>query len=171
MLKKIALAVMLIIPMGMFAQTMKFGHLYSQEIIVLMPEYTSAVNDMQALQKKFTEEMQRTEEEFTKKYQEFQQAMADGTLPQNIQERRQKELQDMYERSQQFQQEASQEMEKKQQDLMAPIFKKVNDAIAAVGQEENMVYIFDLSTTSIPFVNDKLSTDVSSKVKAKVGVK
>lgn len=171
MLKKIALVIMLVIPMSVFAQTVKFGHIYSQEVIVLMPEYTKAVSDIQALEKKFQDEMTRTNEELTKKYQEFQQAVSEGNLPANIQERRQKEIQDMAERSEQFQQEAYQQLQKTSQELMAPISKKVEDAIKAVGQEENMVYVFDLSRTSIPFVNDKLSTDVTAKVKTRVGLK
>lgn len=170
MLKKIVLAAMLIIPMGVFAQSVKFGHIYVQEVIVLMPEYTKAVADMEALQKKFGEEMQRTNDELNKKYQEFQQALQEGNLPANIQERRQKEIQDMAERSEQFQQESYQELQKTQQELMAPILKKVDDAIKVVGAEENMVFIFDLSRTAIPFVNDKLSVDVTAKVKAKIGL-
>jgi len=170
MLKKIALVIMLVIPMSVFAQTVKFGHIYSQEVIVLMPDYTKAVSDIQALEKKFQDEMQRTNEELTKKYQEFQQALADGSLPANIQERRQKEIQDMAERSEQFQQEAYQQLQKTSQELMAPISKKVEDAIKAVGEEENMVFVFDLSRTAIPFVNAKLSTDVTAKVKTKVGL-
>ena len=171
MLKKIALVIMLVIPMGVFAQTVKFGHVYSQEIIVLMPEYTKAVSEIQALEKKYQDEMQRTNEELTKKYQEFQQAVQEGNLPANIQERRQKEIQDMAERSEQFQQEAYQQMQKTSQELMAPITKKVEDAIKAIGQEESMVYVVDLSRTYIPFVNDKLSTDISAKVKTRVGIK
>lgn len=170
MLKKIALVIMLVIPMGVFAQTVKFGHVYAQEILVLLPDYTKAVSDVQALEKKYGEEMQRTSEEFNKKLQEFQQASQEGTLPANIQERRQKELQDMAERSEQFQQEAYQQLQKTQQELMAPILKKIDDAIKAVGEAENMVYIFDLSRTAIPFVNDKVSVDVTAKVKAKLGI-
>lgn len=171
MLKKIALVIMLVIPMSVFAQSAKFGQVHSQEIIVLMPEYTKAVSDIQALEKKYQDEMARTSEEFTKKYQEFNQAVADGTLPANIQERRQKELQDMMERSEQFQQEAYQQMQKTQQDLMAPIMKKVEDAIKAVGEEDGMVAVFDISRTYMPYVSASLVTDVTAKVKAKVGVK
>lgn len=171
MLKKIALVIMLVIPMGMFAQTAKFGHVYAQEVIVLMSEYTKATTEVQNLQKKYEEEMQRTGEEITKKYQEFQQAVNEGNLPANIQERRQKEIQEMVDRSEQFQQEAYQQLQKTSQELMAPIYKKVDDAIKAIGEEENMVFIFDLSRTAIPFVNEKLSVDVTAKVKARVGIK
>ena len=83
----------------------------------------------------------------------------------------QKELQDMMQRSEQFQQEAAQNMQKAQTELMAPISKKVEDAIKAVGEAENLVYIFDLARTSIPFVNEKLSVNVTPLVKAKLGLK
>ena len=95
MLKKIALVMLLALPMGVFAQNLKFGHINAQEIITVMPEFTKAQNDIQTLEKQLTAELQRTQEEFNKKYQEFQQAMAKDSLPANIAERRQKELQDM----------------------------------------------------------------------------
>ena len=95
MLKKIALVMLLALPMGVFAQNLKFGHINAQEIITVMPEFTKAQNDIQNLEKQLTAELQRTQEEFNKKYQEFQQAIAKDSLPPNIAERRQKELQDM----------------------------------------------------------------------------
>ena len=52
MLKKLIVALMLIIPMGLCAQQ-KFGHVNSSAIIPLMPEYTTAQNEIQALQKQY----------------------------------------------------------------------------------------------------------------------
>ena len=72
MLKKIALVMLLALPMGVFAQNLKFGHINAQEIITVMPEFTKAQNDIQTLEKQLTAELQRTQEEFNKKYQEFQ---------------------------------------------------------------------------------------------------
>nr|WP_320057367.1 OmpH family outer membrane protein [uncultured Bacteroides sp.] len=171
MLKKIALAIMFILPMGVSAQTLKFGHVVSNEIITAMPEFAKAQADLQALEKKYTEEIQRTSEEFNKKYQEYQQAVQKDSLPQNIAERRQKELQDMMQRSEQFQQEAQQNMQKAQTDLMAPISKKVDEAIKAVGEAEGLTYIFDLARTAIPYVNEKVSVNVTPLVKTKLGLK
>ena len=94
MLKKIALVLMLALPMGVFAQNLKFGHINAQEIVSAMPEFAKAQSDIEALDKQLTSELQRTQEEFNKKYQEFQQAIAKDSLPANIAERRQKELQD-----------------------------------------------------------------------------
>ena len=127
MLKKIALVMLLALPMGVFAQNLKFGHINAQEIITVMPEFTKAQNDIQTLEKQLTAELQRTQEEFNKKYQEFQQAIAKDSLPPNIAERRQKELQDMMQRQEQFQQDAQQQMAKAQNDAMAPIYQKLED--------------------------------------------
>ena len=88
MLKKIALLMMLVLPMGVFAQNLKFGHINAMEIVSAMPEYTKAQSELQALNKQLGQDLQRTQEEFNKKYQEFQQAMAKGSLPANIAERR-----------------------------------------------------------------------------------
>ena len=110
-------------------------------------------------------------EEFNKKYQEFQQAMAKDSLPANIAERRQKELQDMMQRQEQFQQDAQQQMQKAQTDAMAPIYKKLDDAIKAVGAAEGVIYIFDLARTSIPYVNEAQSINLTNKVKANLGIK
>lgn len=169
MLKKIALLIMLVLPMGVFAQQ-KFGHMNSQEVIIVMPEYTKAMADLQALEKKYTEELTRTQEEFSKKYQEFQQAIAKDSLPQNIAERRQKELMDMQQRQEQFQQDAQQGMQKAQTDLMTPIYKKLDDAIKAVGTSEGVIYIFDQARTPIPYVGSQ-SIDLTVKVKTQLGIK
>lgn len=171
MLKKITLAILLILPMGVFAQTLKFGHVASQEIFVLMPEYTKAMEDLQALDKQLTEDLQHTNQEFQKKFEEYQKAMAEESLPQAIAERRQKEIQDMAQRQEQFQQEAYQTMEAKQRELMGPIYQKLDTAIKSVGQSEGMIYIFDLSRTSIPYINESMSTDVTAKVKTQLGLK
>jgi len=170
MLKKIALLLLLALPLGASAQTFKFGHMKFADIITIMPEYIKAQADLQALQKQYTTEIKRTSDEFNKKYAEF--VAAKDTLPQNISERRQKELQDMAQRGQEYEQQAQQELQKAQEAKTAPIFKKLEDAIAAVGQAEGYTYIFDVSNkTTIPFVNEKTSIDVTPAIKAKLGIK
>ncbi len=158
---------MLALPLGAMAQT-KFGHMNSQEVITVMPEFTKAQADLDAMSKQYQSEMERTQEEFTKKYQEFL-AQADS-LPRNIAERRQKELQDMSQRQEQFQQEAYQSMQKAQQDAMTPIYQKLDNAIQAVGKAEGVIYIFDIARTPLPYIGAE-SIDLTAKVKAQLGIK
>lgn len=167
MLKKIALLLLLIAPMSVFAQ--KFGHVKFAEILTVMPEYTKAQTDIQAQQKQYEDEMKRASDELTKKFTEYQQEQAN--LPKNIQERRQKELQELNEKGMQFQADAQQQLQKAYAEMMEPIYKKIDDAIKAVGQEGGYVYIFDLNRTDIAFVNESLSTDVTPAVKGKLGLK
>ena len=166
MLKKIALLLMLILPMSVFAQ--KFGHIKTQEILTAMPEYTKAQTDIQTMQQQYDDEMKRLGEELNKKFAAYQQEQAN--LPKNIQERRQKELQELNERGMQMQQDAQQQLQQSWMQMLEPIAKKIDDAIKAVGQEGGYVYIFDLNATQIPFVNETLSTDVTVAVKAKLGL-
>ena len=167
MLKKIALILLMIAPMTVFAQ--KFGHIKSQEILFSMPEYTKAQTDIETLKKQHQEDIKRITDELQKKYAEYQQEQAN--LPKNILERRQKELQDLNERAMQAEQDARMDLENSWMAMIQPIAKKVDDAIKAVGQEGGYVYIFDLDTTNIPFVNENSSTDVTNAVKAKLGIK
>ena len=167
MFKKIALILLLIAPMSLFAQ--KFGHIKSQEILTAMPEYTKAQTDIQTMQQQYENEMKVAQEDLQKKFTAFQQEQAN--LPKNILERRQNELQQLNERAMQMAQDAQRELEKSWMEMLQPIAKKIDDAIKAVGQEGGYVYIFDLNSTQIPYVSETLSTDVTSIVKSKLGIK
>ncbi len=172
MLKKLALILFVAFSTSAVAQNLKFGHINAQEIITVMPEFTKAQTDLQALEKQLTDELKRTQEEFNKKYQEFQQAMSSKEpLPDNIAERRQKELQDMAQRQEQFQQDAAQQMQKAQADAMAPIYQKLDNAIKTVGAAEGVIYIFDLARTAIPYINEAQSINLTAKVKAQLGIR
>ena len=166
MLKKIALILLLIAPMSVFAQ--KFGHIKTQEILVAMPDYIKAQTDIDTMKKQYEDEMKRAQEEFNKKFTAYQEEQAN--LPKNIQERRQKELQELSQKGMQMQQDAQQELERSWMTMLEPIAKKIDDAIKAVGQDGGYVYIIDLNATQIPFVNETLSTDVTGAVKAKLGI-
>lgn len=166
MLKKIALILLLIAPMSVFAQ--KFGHIKSQEILVSLPEYTKAQTDIQTMQKQYDDEMKRFSDEFTKKFTAYQEEQAN--LPKNIQERRQKELQELNDRGIEMQQDAQQQLQQSWMQMLEPIAKKIDDAIKAVGQEGGYTYIFDLNATNIPYVNEAMSTDVTAAVKSKLGL-
>ena len=170
MLKKLLLAVMVAAPMCLFAEV-KIGTVDTQEVFTLMPELKTAQASLEEVNKKYQTEYKALQEEFNKKYQEFQQAIAKDSLPPNIAERRQKELQDMMQRQEQFQQDAQQQMAKAQNDAMAPIYQKLDNAIKAVGAAEGVIYIFDLARTSIPYVNESQSINLTSKVKANLGIK
>lgn len=166
-MKKILIALALIaLPMGAMAQ--KFAHFDSAEIIQNMDEYKKAQTDLEAMQKNYEDELSRTNEELNKKYQEYL-AQADS-LPKNIAERRQKEIQDMASRQEQFQQEAYNSLQNAQQEAMVPIYQKVSSAVKSIGDAGGYTYIFDISSTTIPYVGSD-SKNVTAEIKTKLGIK
>ncbi len=168
MLKKIGLAIALfLLPLGVMAQQY-FAHTNSQNIISEMREYKDAMATLENMQKKYQDELNRVKDEFNVKYQSY---LADvESLPRNIAERRQKELQDLASRQEQFQQEALQSLQLARQEAMTPIRQKVNEAIRVVAEAEGYIYVFDLSTTPIAYVSSQ-SVDITDKVKAQLGIR
>lgn len=170
-MKKILLAVLMVLPLTVFAQT-KLAHVNSQEIVMAMPETKAAQTTLKELQDKYTQEIKRTQDELQKKFAEYQKAIGEGAtkLPANIQDRRRKELEDMSQRAQQFQAEAQQNLQKKEQELMQPIFKKLNDAVSAVGAAGGYTYVLDITRTPALYVSPT-ATDLTADVKKKLGIK
>ena len=152
-------------PMATFAQ--KFGHVNSQEIVQAMPEFTKARTDIEALTKQYEADLKSMQEELQKKSEAYEKEQA--SLPANIKERREKELQDMYQKIQQSYQDNQQALAKEQSERMQAITTKVLDAIKQVGQSGGYVYIMDL-TGGIPYISTTLSTDVTAEVKKKLGL-
>jgi len=165
-MKKVIVMVLLALPLNLFAQ--KFAHVNSAEIIQAMPEYTAAQTEMQTLQKTYEDELQRMQTELQTKTEEYDKNKS--TLPESVQQRREQELQDLYKRMQDYYQNSQQDLSKAQQEKMQVITNKVVTAIKEVGVAGGYVYIMD-STAGIPYISETLSTNVTSQVKAKLGLK
>lgn len=157
---------MLFAPLTMLAQ--KFGHVNSQEIIQAMPEYATAKTSIEALQKQYESDLKTMQDELQKKSDAYDKEKA--TLPENIKQRREQELQDLYQRIQQSYQDNQQALQKATQEKMQAISTKVSEAIKAVGSTGGYVYIMD-TTGGIPYISTTLSTDVTALVKGKLGLK
>jgi outer membrane protein len=166
-MKKIILCAICAICGFTTANAQKFGHVNSQEIIQAMPEFAKARTEIEALTKQYEADLKSMQEELQKKSEAYDKEQA--TLPANIKQRREQELQDMYQKIQQSYQDNQQALAKEQQDRMQVITTKVLDAIKQVGTAGNYVYIMDL-TSGIPYISTTLSTDVTAEVKKKLGL-
>ncbi len=164
--KKLIAMLLLMAPLALFAQ--KFGHLNSADIIQVMPEYTAAQTELQNLEKQYTNELQLMESELAKKSEAYEKEKA--TLPANIQQRREQELQELYGKMQQYYQTSQQELAQASQEKMAALTEKITKAIKEVGVAGGFLYIFD-TASGIPYISETLSTDVTAQVKAKLGIK
>ena len=146
----------------------KFGHVNTQEIIQAMPEYTKAKSEIEALTAQYEADLKSMQDELQKKGEAFEKEQA--TLPENIKQRRNQELQDMYQKIQQSYQDNQQALAKAQQEKMQDITTKVLEAIKAVGQAGGYVYVMEMGA-GIPYISTTLSTDVTAQVKQKLGLK
>ena len=163
--KKLIAMLFLMAPLALFAQ--KFGHLNSADIIQVMPEYTAAQTELQNLEKQYTNELQLLESELAKKSEAYDKEKA--TLPANIAQRREAELQELYARMQQYYQTSQQELAQASQEKMNALTEKITKAIKEVGVAGGYLYIFDLAS-GIPYISETLSTDVTGAVKTKLGI-
>ena len=164
MIKRLLLAIMIALPMSVFAQ--KFGVINTQALMETMPEMKTVQEQMEASAKKYQAEFDKLKEEFDKKFTEFQ-ALEEST-PQTIKDRRMQEMQELDAKIQQFRETALQDQQRQQQQLMAPIQEKVMKAIQSVGDEGGFTFIFE---NMMPVFTGKDVTDSTARVKPRLGVK
>ncbi|MDE6370007.1 MAG: OmpH family outer membrane protein [Duncaniella sp.] len=164
MFKKLLLAIMIALPMSVFAQ--KFAIINTQALVESMPEIKTVQEQMEASNKKYQDEFDNLTAELKKKYDEFQ-ALDPNTL-QTIKERRMTEIQELEAKIQQFREAAAQDLQRQNAQLMAPIQEKVIKAIQAVGQEGAYTFVFE---NNMPIYSGTDVTDITETVKARLGVK
>lgn len=146
-----------------FAQTFKFGHINSQELIALMPDRDSAVIKMEKYGKELQQRIDEIQVEFQTKYNIYQQKQATWTAA--VLEDKTKELQQIQSRLETFRQTADQEFQQQQQLVYAPVIQKATETITKIGKDNGFTYIFDVSTGSLPYFNEAQSTDVMPMAK------
>ena len=165
-MKKLLIAILMIDPLSVNAQ--KFAHFNSGDIICNMKEFTAATEEIQSMAKQYEDDIKLMQEELQKKSEEYQKEQA--KLLDNVKQRREQELQDLYQRLQQSYQDNQQALEKARQEKFGVINEKVLAAVKKVGEEGGYVYVVDISTGVIPFVNTQLSTDISAQIKKELGI-
>ena len=158
--------ILMLAPIAAMAQ--KFGHVNSQEVIQALPEYNKAKTEIEALAQQYEADLKSMQDEFAKKVKDYETNAS--TLPENIKQRREQELQEMQQKIQQSYQDNQQALSKASQEKMQAITTKVLDAIKAVGQAGGYVYIMDIAG-GVPYISTTLSTDVTAQVKAQLGLK
>ena len=165
-MKKLIVLLLMMLPLGVFAQEMKIAIVNSQEILPGMPEVIEMQKTLANVEAEYKKELQTMEAEYNKKYADF--IAQQDSLTENIKARRMQELEDINERSRNFVQLSQQEYGKKQQELFTPIQEKLKKAITEVGNEKGYTYILD---PQVVFFTGNSAIDATPFVKAKLGLK
>ena len=166
-MKKLVIALLLAMPLGLFAQNLKIGYINKQEIITVMPEYATAMKQLEDTNLKYITEGKKLEEELQRKYQEYA-AQAD-TLDAAIRQYKENELARLQQSIQEFTKSADETLKKKQQELFMPIIAKMDEAIAKVGEQNGFTFILD-NTAGIIAYKSAQTTDVAALVKKALGL-
>ncbi len=167
MLKKLVLIVLCALPISLFAQDAKLGHVNFQEIVSAMPELDKVEKDIADLNTQWKSVLTKMQDEYTAKVKEYQDKQA--TMAEGIKTALLSEIQDIEQRINTFQQTSYTDLQKKQQELVAPVLEKVKKAIKDVGAENNYTYIFDMTGQTILY-NSPKSNDITPLVKKKLGL-
>ena len=166
MMKRMILAVG-ILSMAFVLQAQKFGHISSEALLQVMPEYDSAQTKLQELQQHYELEIERIQVEINKKIEEFNQNEA--TMSELIKEAKASEVQELQMRLQNYSQTAQQDLQQQSQIVIQPVMEKARGAIEEVAKEHGLIYVFDISQGN-PVYTSEESLDMVPLVKAKLGV-
>ena len=164
-MKKLIIFLLMMLPLGVFAQESKIAIVNTQEVIQAMPEFATMQKQMADMEAKYKNEMQVMNAEYTKKYSDF--IAQQDSLTENIKLRRMQEIQDIQERMDNFVQVAQQDVQKKQQELLQPIQQKLHEAIQKVGEEKGYTYIIDPAALLYTGTN---AVDATPFVRTKLGL-
>ena len=163
MIKKILMLVLLMAPLSLCAQ--KFAYYDHFDVMQSMPAFQTAQKELEELGKKYMQD------EIISKRDAYL-ASADS-LPENMRNRKEQEINDLMNRFQQAQQDNQTAFQQAQQDKLQPIVAQVAEAVGSIAKAEGFVYVMDrqtASTTGGIFINESMCENITAKVKAKLGL-
>ncbi|MBK9391627.1 MAG: OmpH family outer membrane protein [Bacteroidetes bacterium] len=152
------------------AQTLKFGHINSDELVQALPEYDSATVKIEKFRQDLINALELMQVEMNNKSEAYNKEAKN--LTDIVRQTKEQELMDMNRRIQEFQTSAQQQLQEKQAELFQPIMAKIDKAIKDVGKENGFVYIYSVGQGSpLVYYDETKSTNIMPLAKAKLGIK
>ncbi|MGQ9619484.1 MAG: OmpH family outer membrane protein [Bacteroidales bacterium] len=150
-------------------QTLKFGHINTDELIKAMPEYDSAMAKLEKLQKELINYLEVMQVELNNKYEQYNKEAKN--LSDLVRQAKEREISEMSRKIQDFQLQAQNQLQEEQTNLTKPILDKVDKAIKDVGKEGGFIYIFDVANRQLLYFDEARSVNIMPQVKTKLGLK
>ena len=148
------------------APALKFGFLSDDLALKSMKDYAAVQMRMDSLRSAFNAEMQRVEDEFNRKYEDFLEGQKD--FPRTILLKRQTELQEMMQKNIAFKQQLQRELTDTEAQLMAPLRIHLNEAIATIAREQGLALVINTDANACPFIEPAMGVDVNELVVKKL---
>ena len=170
MIKHFIIAIMVLLSVPVMAQgedsvaeQLRFGYLSYETALAAMPEYEGVLQQMNTLREAYEKELQRAEDEFNRKDEDFLEGQKD--YPRTILLKRQTELQDMMQRNLQFKQQGKQDLAEAERKAMAPLRVRLNEAIATIARQHHLALVINTDANACPFIEPSMGIDLSGEVK------
>jgi outer membrane protein len=164
MKKMFVVAALALTGFGANAQN-KIGYINTDELIAVMPEYQTAMKEMQDLQESLDKQGQELNDEAEQKRDQFLKDSA--TYTPTMKEIKREELIKLIQRVQNYSNEAQEKIKQIGQQKMTPIQQKAVETIRTVSKEKGYNYILDNNAVLVGPPGD----DILPMVKAKLGIK
>ena len=120
----------------LFAQD-KFGHIHSEQLLMIMPETADADKAIQEYSQMLETQLQAMYGEYQTKAGEFQ--TNEGLMTDIVKEAKIKEIQDLELRIQQFQQTSQESIQQKRNEVLSPLLEKAQNAINEVAKDHDLI--------------------------------
>ena len=148
------------------AQSLNFGYVNFNEIVMLMPEMDAARATMEENQKTNEEILMSMYQEYQTKMQDYQSKASTWTAA--IRESKEKELMDIESRLQQTQQSLQQEMQQLQNSLQAPIYEKAQTTVTEIAKAKGLAFVFEQS--SLLYIDPAQGVDLTADARKALNI-
>jgi len=149
------------------AQTAKFAHINTSELLSLMPDVKTADAELQTYNQQLEGQLKGMYEDYQNKIQSYQ--AQEQLLAEAVKQTKEQEILDIQTRIQEYQFTAQQSLETKKEELYSPILKKAEDAIKSIAKEKSYAYVFDTSPGG-GVIYAQESDNIIGFVKTKLGL-
>jgi len=167
-MKRILIMIAAMLPLMLMAQA-RIGIVNSQQLFDLMPEKAAAEAQLKNLSDRYHAEYELLQQEFDKKYADYQTVAADASMPETIKERRVHELQESDKKMREFERRAADDIAAAREMLTKPITDKIQAAIRQAGQQGALDVVFDTAVTPVAYTGPA-TIDLMPMVKTLLGL-
>lgn len=155
------------------ASAQKFGRVDLAAIVPNMPEYKTALANLEAYGKDLQEQIEAIQVEFNTKYLEYEKNVS--TYSDTTRQMKERELQEMQQRIIDFQQIAQQDMQQKEAEELTPIYTKASEAVNKVASAGGYLAIFNTAnnepaSAGLAYFDSTSLTDITADVKRELGI-
>lgn len=139
-----------------------FGYLSYADAMRQLPEYEAAQNKIRELRDNYRKEMDRSQEEFNIKYEEF--LSEQQSLMPSIRRKRQVELEDMLNGNKDFRKEALRLLAQAEEEALRPVRQTLNALIATTARELHLAFVINTDGDACPYIDPDMGIDISQTV-------